>query len=413
MVSSSISAERLAAQQQEALVVHVKIRHRLLASAAALMSAASLAADVTPPLSPEVSDVATLSTTPHYFVAVGRSSSVIFDADSGKIQGTIPSGYIPNVAFAPDNSRFYVSETYWAHGARGARDDLLTIYDGKTLNLVKEIRLPGRALVGKVQNFGLNAAGTRAYVYMLSPAGAVTWVDLDKQKVGGTVEIPGCAMVFPWGDTGFSSLCGDGSLATVVVPPSGKPTVTHTPPFFDANADPIFDAGLVDRATGTALFISYTGLVYPARLGADTVVDKPWSIEAAAGYPVAGTGVQELAWRPGGAQLAAYHKASGKLFVLMHPGNYWTHKQGGTEIWVLDTATRKLVSRFPLRAAPTSGRGNDAVPFYTDIAVSQDDKPLLYLVNPDGGDVVLDAASGAEIRKIDAAGGRFLSVPGY
>jgi methylamine dehydrogenase heavy chain len=404
----------LAETPQESRVTHPKIWQWLVVSAAGLLSGAVLAGDLPPPLSPEVSDVATLPpSTPHRFVTVGRSGSVIFDGDTGKIQGSIPSGYIANVAIAPDDSRFYVSETYWTHGARGTRDDLLTIYDGKTLNLIKEIPLPGRALVGKVQNFDLNAAGTRAYVYLLSPAGAVTWVDLKKQKVGGTVEVPGCALVFPWGDTGFSSLCGDGSLASVVVPESGKPTVTHTQPFFDANADPIFDAGFVDRATGTAIFISYTGLIYQAKLGLDTVVGKPWSIEAAAGYPVAGTGVQELAWRPGGSQLAAYHKATGKLFVLMHPGNYWTHKQGGTEVWVLDTKSHALVSRFPLRASPTSGRGDDAVPFYANLAVSQDDKPLLYLVNPTGGDLVLDATSGAEIRKIDAASGRFISVPGY
>ena len=395
-------------------MIQSTIQRWLLASAAMISAAAGLAADLPPPLSPEVSDVALLPpSTPHRFVTIGRAGSVIFDGDSGKIQGSIPSGYIPNVAIAPDNSEFYVAETYWAHGARGKRDDLLSIYDGKTLNLVKEIPLPGRALVGKVQNFDLNASGTRAYVYILSPAGAVTWVDLKRQKLGGTVEIPGCALVFPWGDTGFASLCADGSLATVTVPESGKPTVAHTKPFFDANKDPIFDAGFVDRATGKAVFISYTGLVYEAKLGLETIVGEPWSIEAAAGYAPAGTGVQELAWRPGGSQLAAYHKASGRLFVLMHPGNYWTQKQGGTEVWVLDTNTHALLARFPLRAAPTSGLGDDAVPFYADIAVSQDDKPLLYLLNPTGGDVVLDANSGEELRKLEGAGGRVITVPGY
>jgi methylamine dehydrogenase heavy chain len=142
-------------------------------------------------------------------------------------------------------------------------------------------------------------------------------------------------------------------------------------------------------------------------------VDKPWSIQKAAGFPVAGTGVQELAWRPGGSQLAAYHKASGKLFVLMHPGNYWTHKQGGTEIWVLDTKTHALVSRFPLRPVPTSGLGDDAVPYYANMGVSQDPKPLLYLLNAEGNDVVLDATTGEQLRKIEFAGGTSVSVPGY
>jgi len=369
-----------------------------------------------PPLQPEISDVATLPpSTPHRFFT-GRfraSSFVIFDGDSGKMEGSIPSGYVANLAIAPDNSQFFVSETYWARGARGERQDLLSIYDGRSLNLVKEISLPGRALVSKMQNFDISATGSRAYVYIMLPAASVVWVDLKKQAVGGTVEIPGCALVFPWGDQGFSSLCGDGALATVSIPESGPVKVTHTRPFFDANIDPIFENSFVDRVTGKAVFLSYTGLVYQAKLGPDTVVEKPWSIQKAAGFPVAGTGVQELAWRPGGGQLAAYHKASGKLFVLMHAGNYWTHRQGGSEIWVLDTKTHSLLSRFQLQPVPTSGLADERVPFYEDIGVSQDDKPVLYLLNPDGNDVVLDAGTGEQLRKIEFAAGSTVMVPGY
>ncbi len=366
-------------------------------------------------LASEVSDVATLPPNPpHRFFTGGfrEHSFVIFDADTGKMEGSIPAGYVSNLAIAPDNSRFYVSETYWTHGARGNRQDLVSIYDAKTLNLLKEISLPGRALVEKMQNFDINASGSRAYVYVMMPVASVVWVDLKAQAVGGTAEIPGCALVFPWGDGGFSSLCGDGSLATVTIPASGPAKVTHTKSFFDANSDPIFENSIVDRATGKAIFISYTGLVYAAQLGTDTKVSEPWSIQKAAGYAPAGTGVQELAWRPGGDQVAAYHKASGKLFVLMHPGNYWTHKHGGTEIWVLDTKTHVLLSRIPLRPVPSSGLGWDPVPYYTSIGVSQDAKPLLYLLNPEGNDVVLDGTTGTELRKIEFAAGDWVSVPG-
>ncbi len=378
----------------------------------ALMAGVSQAASV----EAEVSDVATLSpNTPHRFITGGfaQLSFVIFDGDSGKMEGSIPSGYVPNLAIAPDNSQFYVSETYWTHGARGERQDLLSVYDAKTLNLVKEITLPGRALAGKMQNFDISASGAKGYVYIMHPAASVVWVDLKKQAVGGTVEIPGCALVFPWGDQGFSSLCGDGTLATVTIPDAGPAKVTHTKPFFDANKDPIYEDSFVDRATGKAIFLSYTGLVYEAKLGPDTVVEKPWSIQQAAGLPVAGTGVQEMAWRPGGNQLAAYHKASGKLFVLMHVGNYWTHKYGGTEVWVLDTKSKSLVSRFPLQPVASSGLGNERVPFYQNIGVSQDAKPQLYLLNTEGNDVVLDATSGEVLRKVEFAGGDMVTVPGY
>lgn len=380
---------------------------------ASLMAPPALAATN---VTTEVSDVATLApNSPHRFFTGGfrQQAFTIFDADSGKMEGSIPAGYVSNLAIAPDNSQFFVSETYWTHGARGKREDLISIYDAKTLNLVKEITLPGRALVSKMQNFDINSSGSRAYVYIMMPVASVVWVDLKKQQVGGTVEIPGCALVFPWGEQGFSSLCGDGSLASVLIPASGPPAISHTKPFFDAANDPIFENSFVDRATGKAVLISYTGLVYEAKLGPDTTVSPPWSIQKAAGYAPAGTGVQELAWRPGGSQLAAYHKASGKLFVLMHPGNYWTHKHGGTEVWVLDTKTHALVSRFPLRAVPSSGLGDDAVPYYADIGVSQDAKPLLYLLNEEGNDVVLDALTGEQLRKIEFAGGNWVSVPGY
>jgi len=379
-------------------------------------AALALSAGMAPAVEPEISDTATLPPNPphRFFVNGFRDQSVtIFDADSGKMEGSIPAGYVSNLAIAPDNSQFYISETYWSHGARGQRDDLVSIYDAKTLNLVKEIALPGRALAGKIQNFDVSADGSKAYVYIMHPAASVVWVDLKKQAVGGTVEIPGCALIFPWGNAGFSSLCGDGSLATVTIPESGPAKVTHTKPFFDANKDPIYETSFVDRASGKAVFLSYSGLVYEAKLGAEPTVEKPWSIQQAAGYAVAGTGVQELAWRPGGSQEAAYHKASGKLFVLMHMGTYWTHKYGGTEVWVLDTNSKKLVSRFPLQPVPSSGLGNDRPPLYANMGVSQDDHPLLYLLNGEGNDVVMDAATGEIKRKIEFAAGDMVWVPGY
>jgi methylamine dehydrogenase heavy chain len=367
---------------------------------------------------PDQSDVATLKPNgPHRFFTSGfRDQSFgIFDADSGKMEGSIPAGYVPNLAIAPDNSRFLVSETYWTHGSRGQRQDLVSIWDAKTLTLVKEITLPGRSLVGgKIHNFQVSADGSKAYVYIMLPTSSVVWLDLKKQAVGGTVEVPGCALIFPWGVAGFASLCGDGSLAMVNLGGSGQAVVNHSKPFFDATNDPIYENSFIDPNTGKALFLSYTGLVYPAKLGPDAVIEKPWSIQQAAGFAPAGTGVQELAWRPGGGQPAAYHKSSGRLFVLMHMGTYWTHKQGGTEVWVLDTNTRKLLKRIPLQPIPTSGLAGDRPPYYGTIGVSQDsEKPLIYLVhNEGGGVVVMDAGTGEILRKVEFAGGESVLVTG-
>jgi len=53
------------------------------------------------------------------------------------------------------------------------------------------------------------------------------------------------------------------------------------------------------------------------------------------------------------------------------------------------------------------------VPFYENIGVSQDAKPVLYLLNSEGNDVVLDAVTGKELRKIEFAAGDNVTVPGY
>jgi methylamine dehydrogenase heavy chain len=359
------------------------------------------------PLKAEVSDVATLPpSTPHRLFTLGWTGSVvIFDGDKGKIEGQVPSGHDAALALAPDNSRIYVSETMWTHGNRGTRLDLLSVYDSKTLNLVKEIELPGRALVGfKMRNLDLNASGSRAYIYSMRPAASIVWVNLANQTLGGTVETPGCALAFAWGEDGVSSLCGDGSMAIVSAPAGASPTVTHTKPFFDAANDPIFDNSLVDHASNTAVFLTYTGLIYKATLGAEPVIDKPWSIQESAGFKRAGTGVAELAWRPGGIQPIAWHKDSDRIYVLMHAGDYWSHNASATEIWVLSLKTHALLMRYPINAKPGTA--------VKSIVVSQKAKPLMYLLTEEDGDIVLDADSGEELRKIEFAKGLAGLVPG-
>ncbi len=381
---------------------HRKPNSSFLAAVLCAISCGAVAKQAEPPpvLPAETSDVATLApAVPHRFFTMGyRGSAVIFNGDSGKLEGQVPLGQESTLALSADNSRIYVGETMWTHGNRGARVDLLSIYDGKTLNLLKEIELPGRALVNmKFNDFSLSASGKRAYVYNMHPASSIVWVDLVKEAVGGTAEVPGCALVFAWGEDGVSSLCGDGSLATVSLPAGGAPKVTHTKPFFDAVNDPIFDNSLFDNATGRAVFLSYTGLIYTAKLGAEPVIEQPWSITEAAGQKAAGSGVDELAWRPGGRQPIAWHKQSDRIFVLMHPGSYWSHNDAASEIWVLNLKTHALLARY---AVPVKLAG-----IVRSFAVSQRDKPQLYLLNPDGGDTVVDADTGEELRKIDFADG--------
>jgi methylamine dehydrogenase heavy chain len=113
-----------------------------------------------------------------------------------------------------------------------------------------------------------------------------------------------------------------------------------------------------------------------------------------------------LAWRPGGSHLAAWHKASGRLFVLMHAGTHWTHQQDGTEVWVFDIAAHKRVARFALQRPGSS------------IAVTQDSEPLLFVVaggngGPGGALTALNAQTGEEKGALSGVTGGILGVHGF
>lgn len=371
------------------------------AAAAALMacSAAALAAErpASVPAETEVSDVAKMpSPGPHWVYLLepfGGNEARIVDADAGKILGGVSAASLSNIAVGPGQSKIYVAESIWTKGNRGERQDMVSVYDGTSLDLTQEIPIPGRVFMGvRNQNFALNTAGDRGYVYNMDPSSSVIVVDLAGGKVEQTVETPGCALVFPFGAAGFSSLCGDGSLATVTLAASG-PTLTRTKPFFDAENDPVFENSPTDKATGKTLFVTYTGLVHAATLGATPVIEKPWSIQEAAGFAAPGTSDRELAWRPGGDQPLTVQRATGRLYVLMHAGGHWSHKEAGTEVWVLDLAKHSLIKRMKLDAP------------LDNILITQDDKPVLYGVDKESTLHVLNPETGETIRTVKRVGG--------
>jgi methylamine dehydrogenase heavy chain len=360
------------------------------------------------PLPAETSDVATMPpVTPHLALVMGGLAAsggnyIDADSDSLKVLGQVPVNRGGFAALAGDAGRVFVLETFYSHGNRGTREDVLAVYDGRTLNLVKEITVPGRLLVvPRPGVFDVSEDGHLAYVYDMAPASGVHVVDIEQGKVITSVSMPGCALAFPFGARGFASICGDGTIGTVEVPASGDAKAVFSKPFFEANTDPLFESSVNDRATGEAWFMTYTGRVFPVQLAATPVVGKPWSISVAAGFQPVGTGVQELAWRPGGeGQVIALHRATKHLYVLMHTGNFWTHKAPGSEVWVLDAAKQTLIRRIRLEA-PATG-----------IAVSQDASPLLYAVGEEGDFAVLDATSGEKLRKRKLSGS-LVWVPGY
>ena len=189
----------------------------------------------------------------------------------------------------------------------------------------------------------------------------------------------------------------DGSLATVAIKGT-KADITHSAPFFSATDDPIFDNFTYDKRKQETTFLTYTGQIFQAKLGATPTIAAPFSIQAAAGIRPGATKPLELNWYPGGRQPMALHRPSGHLFVLMHMGEYWTHKASGTEVWEVDLATQKVVKRRALKEP------------MNNIEVSQTDKPLLFMNGEEASAIVIDLATGEEKHKIDRAGGSTITV---
>src|SRR5690606_15447562 len=103
-------------------------------------------------------------------------------------------------AIGHDATKIYVSETYYSHGNRGTRSDIVSVYDGRTLKLEQEIPLPGRLHVNtKTSVFGIGEGARYAYVYDMIPTSAAHVVDLVEGRVVTTISLSGCAAVFPVG----------------------------------------------------------------------------------------------------------------------------------------------------------------------------------------------------------------------
>ena len=380
----------------------------LLGGVATMMCVAPLAAQVTEapphPAAPaatselkaeEASTLTMLPPQPQWaFVrgGFGAGGTRIFDGATGKMRGEVDNTNRGDVAIDPAGKFYYVADTIWTKSDRGTRQDFVAVYDTTQLKLQTEIPIPGHIIVGGFKtNFILSDDGKTAYVYNYDPASSVNMVDLVKRRFVRAIELPGCASLIPNPGVGFSALCSDGSIATVDTS-GAKPKITHGASFFQASGDPIFSNFVYDKSKKQTTFLSYTGLVYQAAMGATPTVSPPFSIQEAAGVPRGDPKPLAVNWLPGGGQIMALHKLSGHLFVLMHKGEFWTQKEGGEEIWDLDLAQRKVVTRRPLKTP------------VNNIEVTQDAAPLIFVNDKEGTTYVLDAKTMEEKRKIEKTG---------
>jgi methylamine dehydrogenase heavy chain len=305
----------------------------------------------------------------------------LIDGDSGRFLGMLSTGFNNMVLAMPsDYSAIYAAEVYLSRGTRGARTDIIAIYDPITLSPISEIEIPPKRAQSNPTfgHVGLTDDDRFLLVYNFTPAQSVTVVDVDAGRFVTEIETPGCALAYACGKRHFFSMCGDGALLLVELDDNGvKARVHRTAPFFEWNGDFVTERPV--RVGDTWLFFSVNANVYPVDLsgGEPKFLDR-WSLVDAA----------QAGWTIGGLQAAAVHQVNGRLYTLMHRGDAGTRKDPGSEVWVYDLAGRTRVQRFALEDLASA------------IQVSQDRAPLLYAMFIESRVLdVYDAVSGKHLRR--------------
>lgn len=313
----------------------------------------------------------------------GRAAIVDVGAENRNLLGQIPVAQFGNIVPSTTRGEIYVGETFYSRMTRGERTDVITIWDTKTLAPKDEIVLPGgkRGLFVTLRNSLQLTNGEKwALVFNFTPGSSVTVVDLDGRKILSDIDLPGCSLVYPTGPRGFTSFCADGTMTSIALDAAGKagPAVTSTA-FNDIDADPLFMTPAMVGQTGW--FVSFKGGLRAIDFSGAAAKDL-----GGFAIPTQAGGAPE--WRPGGWQVISADRA-GLLYVLMNPkGAEGSHKDGGTEAWVIDPKAKTLLRRIALKNHSLS------------LEATQQEKPLLVASRPDGSLDVYDAASGAFVRTI-------------
>lgn len=308
----------------------------------------------------------------------GRAAIVDVAADVRAFKGQVPVAQFGTLLPATTKPDIYVAETFFSRMTRGERTDVITVWDKATLKTKGEIVLPGgkRGQFVTLRNsFQLTNGEKWALLFNFTPASSVSVIDLDARKIINEIDLPGCSLVYPSGPRGFTSLCADGTMTSIDLDADGKVTTSATSkPINDIDHDPMFmTPAMVGR---TAWFATFKGNIH----GLDLSNVKARDLGT---FQMPKEKTAEGEWRPGGWQVISAD-AAGRLYVLMNPaGKEGSHKDGGSEVWVVDPAKKQRVARIPLQ--------NPAV----SVEVTAQSTPLLVASRADGSLDVYDGTTGA------------------
>ncbi len=265
-------------------------------------------------------------------------------SDTRNYKGALDASQFASFTESGEREELYVAETFYSRGTRGERTDVLTIYDKENLAPIDEISLPGGKRGQVVVNrYSIQLVDQDRFMFLFNftPAASVLMLDMVNRTILSETSIPGCALIYPTGKRGFSSLCSNGSMYSAQFDAKGQ--LIHQEridPFFNVDNDPLFDKPVF--IGHTAYFPSFHGMMQAIDLSDKTPrPGKPWSLLSEA--------EQQENWRPGGWQVASVSE-EGMIYVLMHPGGAnGSHKDGGSEIWTFNPKTQKRINRLKLK----------------------------------------------------------------
>jgi methylamine dehydrogenase heavy chain len=287
----------------------------------------------------------------------------VVDGDTLRYLGGVGSGFAGQSVISADKKDLIIVTGYLSRGQRGDRQDIVEVWDADTLSFKYEIPIsPKRAMALNYEGLvRLSANGRWLFSQNSTPATSVEVIDMRARKSLGDIPLPGCWGIYPAqsNPNRFSALCGDGTVTTVTLDDAGEvASRTSSAKMFDPDKDAWFMAG--EQSDDTYYFVSFLGNLAAVNMGGDTAgLEGTWPL-------VAGADLKK-GWRPGGYQPLAVHGQ--RAYVTMHPGGAeGSHKNPAAEIWVIDLAKKKRVTRMP---------GNDSVA----LEVSEDGMKL-FAINP-------------------------------
>ena len=287
----------------------------------------------------------------------------IIDTDTGDYLGALATGYWYSGVNLPRTKNILVSpETHFTRSTRGERIDVVSFYDGDTLEFQGEVSIPPKRFTPvKMQGTSLITADDRFLVVLNhTPATSVSVVDLATRSFVTEIDISGCFNIYPTGKRSFISICGDGAFLQITLDEQGQlSSLERTDTLFDPLKDPLSVSGVQDGKSWH--FISQQGSLYSFLTDEGQIVaNKSWSLFTQQ--------ERQEDWRISGLQHLAVHQESQRAYVLVHQGPPESFEDPGTHVWVYDLASGERVDEIKLERMALS------------IAVSQDSQAQLYSI---------------------------------